>query len=118
MEHKRLLRSSAFVLASVCIPGSATAYDMLSPPTVTVPPAAPTNVAAAPVSDRAIDVTWQDNTAGESGFEVHRSTGGPGGPFVWLATTPPDAQLHTDAGLNASTRYCYKVRSFRWVGTP
>jgi hypothetical protein len=35
---------------------------------------------------------------------------------VSVATTPPDAGLQADVGLNASTQYCHKVRSFRWAG--
>jgi Tol biopolymer transport system component len=84
--------------------------------TLSVPPAAPSEAAATAVSDSTINVTWQDNSADESGFEVHRSTAGPSGPFVWVATTPADVRVHADAGLSPSTQYCYQVRSFRSAG--
>src|SRR2546425_8239731 len=46
-------------------------------PTVKVP----SNTNAIAVSQSRIDVSWQDNSTNETGFEVHRSTGGPGATF-------------------------------------
>jgi len=64
------------------------------------------------VSDSRIDVSWQDNSANETGFEVHRSAGGSDGAFTLVATTPADVTSRGDLGLNPSTQYCYKVRAF------
>jgi len=76
------------------------------------PPNAPSNTQVVAVSDSRIDVSWQDNSANETGFEVHRSAGGSDGAFTLVATTPADVTSRGDLGLNPSTQYCYKVRAF------
>ena len=76
----------------------------------------PSSAAAVAVSEGQIDVTWPDNSLSESGFEVHRSTTGSGGPFTLLATTAANVTSHGDQGLSAETQYCYEVRSFRRTG--
>src|SRR5438105_13856785 len=37
-------------------------------------PAAPSSTNAVAVSDSRIDVSWQDNSSNETGYEVHRTT--------------------------------------------
>ena len=83
----------------------------LAPP----PPNAPSNTHVVAVSDRRIDVSWQDNSANETGFEVHRSAGGSDGAFTLVATTTADVTARGDLGLNPSTPYCYRVRAFATV---
>src|SRR3989442_6841942 len=80
----------------------------LAPP----PPNAPSNTHVVAVSDSRIDVSWQDNSANETGFEVHRSADGSNGAFTLVATTTADVTTRGDLGLNPSTPYCYKVRAF------
>src|SRR2546421_551077 len=63
-----------------------------------------------------IDLTWQENSRNETGFEVHRSATGSSGTFTLQATTPPSATTYSDFGLTGSTQYCYKVRAFRTTG--
>src|SRR5258705_5410490 len=73
----------------------------------------PSNTNAVTVSERRIDVSWQDNSSNETGFEVGRAQGGPSGPFTQLVAAGADTAAHHDAGLDASTQYCYQVRTFR-----
>jgi len=73
----------------------------------------PSNTNAGAVSESQIDITWQDNSSNETGFEVWRAQGGPGGPFGQLVATGANTTAHHDAGLAESTQYCYQVRSFR-----
>src|SRR3989442_13058005 len=73
----------------------------------------PSNTNAVAVSDSRIDVSWQDNSANETGFEVHRSADGSTGAFTLVATTTADITARGDLGLNPSTQYCYKVRAFK-----
>ncbi len=80
----------------------------LAPP----PPNAPSNSQVVAVSDSRIDVSWQDNSANETGFEVHRSPDGSNGVFTLVATTTAGVTTRGDLGLNPSTQYCYKVRAF------
>ena len=74
---------------------------------------APSNTNAVSVSQSRIDVSWQDNSSNETGFEVWRAQGGPGGPFNQLVAASANTTAHHDAGLAASTQYCYQVRAFR-----
>jgi len=85
----------------------------LAPP----PPNAPSNTQVAAVSDSRIDVSWQDNSANETGFEVHRSADGVNGVFMLVATTTAGVTARGDTGLNPSTQYCYKVRAFITVNS-
>jgi titin len=78
--------------------------------------AAPSNARSFAISQSQIQVNWQDNSPNESGFEVHRSITGAGGPFVRLASTGPAVASHSDEGLAPSTEYCYRVRAFRITG--
>jgi titin len=78
---------------------------------------APSNVNASALSDSRIDVSWQDNSSNESGFEVHRSTTGLSGVFSIVASTGPNVTRYGNTGLTASTQYCYKVRASRTTGS-
>lgn len=77
---------------------------------------APSGTEVSAVSESRIDVSWQDNSSDERGFEVHRSATGPNSTFILLATTAANVTGYSDAGLTASTEYCYKVRSFKTTG--
>src|SRR2546426_1389046 len=79
----------------------------LAPP----PPNAPSNTQVVAVSDSRIDVSWQDNSTNETGFEVHRCADGSNGMFTLVATTTAGVTARGDTGLNSSTQYCYKVRA-------
>ena len=74
---------------------------------------APSSTGSSAVSPSQIDVSWQDNSSNETGFEVHRSTSGPSGTFALRASTGANITTYADAGLASSTPYCYKVRAFR-----
>lgn len=77
----------------------------------------PASVSASAVAFNQINLAWQDNSSNESGFEVYRSSTGPNGPFVLIATTGSRATSYGDGGgLRGSTQYCYKVRAFRTTG--
>jgi hypothetical protein len=75
--------------------------------------AAPSNASSFAASESQIQVTWQDNSPNESGFEVHRSITGADGQFARVASTGPAVTSYSDEGLTPSTEYCYKVRAVR-----
>jgi len=77
------------------------------------PPAAPSGTVALAFGFDRIRVSWTDNSPNEGGFEVVRSTTGPGGPFTRITATSADFALYVDKGLSATTQYCYQVRAFR-----
>src|SRR6266571_8892319 len=74
---------------------------------------APSRTNAVAVSETRIDVSWQDNSSNETGFEVHRSTAGASGAFVLLASTGAGATTYGDAALTPAKQYCYMVRAFQ-----
>jgi len=72
--------------------------------------------AASVVSPSEIDLTWQHSSTQVTGFQVFRSTTGATGAYSLLASTAATVTNYADLGLNASTTYCYEVRSFRTTG--
>ena len=80
-------------------------------------PAAPSSTNAVAVSDSRIDVSWQDNSSNETGFEVHRSATGASGSFALLIGVGANVKAYSNTGLASSTQYCYKVRAFRITGS-
>jgi titin len=90
--------------------------DPLGPSASSARVAAPTTLTATAVSFDRIDLAWQDNASNESGWEVHRSTTGAGGTFALYVQLGPNSTASANTGLQASTEYCYKVRSFRQSG--
>ena len=74
---------------------------------------APSSPTAIALSESQIDVAWQDNSTNETGFEVHRSTGGASATFTLLAPTGANVTNYSDTGVDPLTQYCYKVRAFR-----
>lgn len=82
----------------------------------TIPPAAPTNLAAAPVSSSQINLTWTDNDTTEAGFKIERCTGAGCSDFAQIATVGANATSYSNTGLTASTSYSYRVRAYNGVG--
>jgi len=79
--------------------------------TFPAPPAAPSGLSLNAVSGRSVQLTWQDNSATETGFEVMRS-GPDGGGYQLVVTTAANAHGYLDAtGLAGSTTYSYRVRA-------
>jgi len=78
-----------------------------SPP---APPAAPTGLAAVAVSSSQIDLSWNDGSVDEDGFEIYQSLDG--GDFSLIFTTAPDVEGALVSGLQAETTYDYYVRAF------
>src|SRR5712692_5868734 len=120
----RILRLHRFSLAGLLLFVTLLSLDMTQPVEFSAsaaaqppPPNAPSNTHVVAVSDSRIDVYWQDNSANETGFEVHRSATGSNGAFTPVATTTAGVTARGDLGLNPSTQYCYKVRAFITVAS-
>ena len=73
---------------------------------------APSGVSASAFSSTQIDITWQDNSQNESGFDVQRSPD-PAGTFWPVGASAANAVTYRDGGLAPSTQYCYRVRAVR-----
>lgn len=79
-------------------------------------PSAPSNTGAVAASHIQITISWQDNSANESGFELHRSITGPTGVFSLVSSTSANVTSYADGGLTPSSQYCYRVLAFRILG--
>jgi len=75
------------------------------------PPPPPANVTAVGVSATQIDISWQDQSANETGFQVHRSLTGVSGSFALVATTGANVQSYGNTGLAPATQHCYQIRA-------
>lgn len=80
-----------------------------------LPPAAPTNLSVALVSQTAITLTWTDASANETGFRIEWS---PDGSSGWTQVGMVGANVTTfvNAGLTPSTPYFYRVAAYNTAG--
>lgn len=93
--------------------------DYTAPATAATPPitplAAPSNLTASPAAGR-IDLSWSDNSAGETGFRIERCAGASCGNFAEITTVGANVATYQNAGLTASTSYSYRVRAYNGTG--
>jgi hypothetical protein len=82
------------------------------PPAV---PAAPSGLTATAISRNRIDLSWQDNSSNETGFQIERSR--EGGAFSLIATTAAGATTYSNtSGLTPNKLYSYRVRAVNASG--
>ncbi|MEQ9438327.1 MAG: LamG-like jellyroll fold domain-containing protein [Cyclobacteriaceae bacterium] len=72
-------------------------------------PSTPTNLEASPLSSSSIQLSWQDNTNLETGYEIWRHQGN--GTFTLLTTTAAGATGYNNTGLSKGVSYYYQVRA-------
>lgn len=73
----------------------------------------PLNLSAVSTGVSTIRLTWTDTANDESGWEIHQSNVGAGGPFGVVAVAGAGSESHTVTGLSANTQYWFKVRAIR-----
>jgi len=73
-------------------------------------PLAPSLLTATGSSTSTIDLTWQDNSANEIGFEVFRSINN-NANYILYTTLAANSTSFTDSLLGANSVYYYKVRA-------
>lgn len=71
---------------------------------------APTNLTATAVGSKQIDLTWSDNSSGETGFRIYRS--GNGVRFSKIATVGAGVTSYSNTGLRTGKTYYYRVRAY------
>lgn len=81
-----------------------------------IPPAPASNLTATPMSSSRINLTWQDNSNNESGFNIFRRVGSPSGTYSQIATVGSNVTSYQNVNLTSSTLYCYDVFSFNSQG--
>ena len=85
--------------------------EYLSPFMLPIPPsAAPSGLAATPISATQIDLSWMDNTNNEDRFIIERALAGTGS-FVQVGIAAENAAIFHDAGLQANTQYDYRIKA-------
>jgi subtilisin family serine protease len=85
--------------------------DALNAVKAYLPPDAPSDLAAAGLSDQAIQLGWTDNSDNETGFQIERS---PDGMTVWqqVGTVGEDITTFVNStGLLCEATYHYRVRA-------
>lgn len=82
--------------------------------TATTIPNAPVRLAATAISSNRIDLSWADVSDNEGGFEIERSTDGRN--FSKIADANSNATTYSSVGLDALTRYWYRVRAKNGAG--
>lgn len=83
---------------------------------VTIPPVAPSVLAATPVSNSQINLTWVDNDVTETGFKIERCTGLDCTDFAEIGVVGVNVTGYSDSGLAGSTSYSYRVRAYNGIG--
>lgn len=77
-------------------------------------PAGPGNLTVKALSETEIDITWKDNSANETGFEIERSTNGT--TYEVIATVAANATGYKNTGLIAGGGYYYRVSATSLIG--
>ena len=74
---------------------------------------APSSLVATAVSNTQINLSWHDNTTGETGFAIERKTGS-GGTWAQIACVGANITTYQNkTGLTAKTTYYYRVRAYK-----
>lgn len=76
----------------------------------------PSNLEAFGVSQSSVQLTWEDKTPDESGFEIYRSDNGENGAFSLIHTTGSNVTTYTDNSIIPGTIHYYKVNALRPEG--
>lgn len=69
--------------------------------------ASPTNLSARAISKSQINLTWTDNSSGETGFVIERAQGN--GILAAIDTVAADVTTFSDRDLTSATAYSYRV---------
>jgi subtilisin family serine protease len=95
--------------------GNSAYSNEVSATTPVSPPAAPANLSATAVSSSQINLSWTDQSANETGFQIERKTGA-GGAYAQIGTATANTMTHNDTGLAEGTAYFYRVRAVNGGG--
>lgn len=95
--------------------GGSSAYSNVANATPVVPVPPPlvdaNELRTVALSTTSIRVLWKDNSIGETGYKVERSTSSTSG-FTQVATLPADSMTYNDTGLSPGKKYYYRVRPY------
>lgn|GEM_PF-3806070 len=72
---------------------------------------APSGLTVTAVSSSQIDLSWKNNSSGESGFKIERKTGSEG-TYAEIATVATDVTTYSNTGLTLSNTYYCRVMAY------
>ncbi|MGV3723889.1 MAG: fibronectin type III domain-containing protein, partial [Actinomycetota bacterium] len=105
--HYRIRTTNATGDSELSLPASGRTF----PP----PPASPGALVAVAVSGRSVQLSWQDRSNNEAGFEIWRL--GPTGPYQRVTFAPANSTAHLDRlDLSGLTGYRYRIRAINEGG--
>lgn len=77
-------------------------------------PAGPTALTATAVHERQVNLSWIDNSNGETGFRIERKTGS--GPWTDLTNVAANVTTYPDTTVFESITYTYRVFAYNDTG--
>ncbi len=85
---------------------------------VAYPPNEASSVTAMALSSSSIALSWQDNSADESGFKIERKSGLCNSSNAWsqIAIAAKNKTSYIDSGLSANSDYSYRVKAYNAAG--
>jgi hypothetical protein len=89
-------------------------FSIVTEPSQSVAPAAPSNLVAQSVTTSDVKLAWQDNSNNEGSFVIERSTDGQ--MFARVGNTAANVATFTETGLTAGTSYWYRVSAANAAG--
>lgn len=76
-------------------------------------PTQPGNVTATPINTTQIDLAWQDNTTGETGFRIFRCAGPGCVDYTEIGSALSNIITYSDTAVAAGTSYTYRILSYK-----
>ena len=78
-------------------------------------PAAPSGLSATAASSSIIDLSWTDNSNGETGYKIERKIGATG-TYIQVGTVGANVTSYSNTGLSGSKTYYYHVMAYNVTG--
>jgi titin len=93
-------------------PGGAVAASVSIPAVLLQTPG---GLTATAITSQQVNLEWVDNSSGESGFHIERSTGG--GAYVVIGNAGANFRNFYDVTTSATTTYTYRIAAFDMFGS-
>jgi predicted phage tail protein len=99
---------------SVNASGPSAFSNVANATTLDVVPNAPARLTATTVNYEQINLSWEDVSGNETGFQIERSTNGTA--FNKIADVAANVKTYQSKGLSSETKYYFRVRAVNAIG--